>query len=116
MRKIVKEAERCPTCNKVTKWEETAVFCDFCQTQIPKEEYALKMDLFFPNDFSELDYTRDIELCSFACLKKWLEQNKDLLKTTWFVNLPHLIFNENHTGETHCDSGENFLKVFIGDE
>ena len=110
MRKTVKPAEKCPTCGKTTKWDEVAVFCDQCDKQI--NNHPLRLTMFFScgQDY-EGGQTVDIELCSWDCVKQWLQENKSKLNEIWFVDFPNLIFNQEQTN--YADSGQNFLKTFL---
>lgn len=109
MRKIVKPAVKCQCCGQTTEYPVEQTFCDQCNTMLPKNMYPLIVDTAKSVDYHE----PRAELCSWACVRKYLIANKKKIGKCWYVSLPMPIFKDTVSDKQYCDSGANFFKDFL---
>lgn len=92
-RKVVEEAERCPTCDKITKHEKKVFFCDYCDGQMSArlDGEELRTTL-FKHPSGSMD-TTDYYFCSWKCFWAWILENQGIFQRDdfYFFNFPHLM-------------------------
>lgn len=107
MRKKIKPDKICPKCGTRLKFGEEAVFCDVCKERVGTD-YPLKITIFW-EDCEES--AKDVEVCSWKCVKEFLQDFPFDKKKVNFINLPYI---SNYSTGNFESELEGFLKVFMG--
>ena len=110
MRKEVKPAVKCKCCKQVIDYPVVQNFCDFCGKLLPEKLYPLEITIFKTVESSD---TERLDFDTWQCVKGYLTKNQKKLLRCHLVNLPMPVFRGNSEREQHCDTGANFLKVFL---
>ena len=74
MRNIIRETEKCPTCDRTTYAQEEEIYCDICGQRIVDEVGPLDISVstheMLANKYDALDSP---DICGFDCLAEYLE-------------------------------------------
>lgn len=75
MRKIIRETQKCPTCDKTTYAQEEEVYCDICGQRIVDEIGPLDITASAYEEFgNKYDSLSNPDICGFDCLVEYLEE------------------------------------------
>lgn len=110
MRKVTIPAVKCECCGHTKTFEQYEEFCDVCGKKVP-HEYPLKIQLFDVNHVSGV--YEDIMTCSWACVKTWLETNKEKALNCDFLELPFLVNQSKNENRRYAEDAEGFYKLFM---
>lgn len=78
MIKTIKSAQRCKTCNQITKPKQYSTFCDECNKQI---DWNSEKGFPFQVTIFQREGSVDKDFCSSKCMFNWLLKNvKKFLK------------------------------------
>lgn len=116
MRKIVKEAEYCPTCKQMTLSPEDDYFCDNCKKRI-RRKYPLTLTVYMRIELTRTcepeDDNPSHEFCSWKCVREFLSNLPYEKEKVWFINLPDISEQKKKGFDAEY---KRFLKEFLGFE
>lgn len=103
MRKVTKPAVLCHSCKQTIEYEQSEEFCDVCEEKIETGK-MLNMTIFYTSEI-----TKEVNFDSWACVRKYLMENKQELLGVHFISLPY------PTGEERGTTNQmpSFFKDFL---
>lgn len=105
MRKVTKPAVLCPSCKHTIEYEQSEEFCDACEGKIENGK-RLSMTIFYTSEI-----TKEVYFDSWACVRKYLIQNRKALLGVHFITLPYPVGPE----QNDYTQIPNFFKEFLLD-